>query len=337
LTTLIKGFTKALEANNRKSVEPEVFYGDVLKFSDWEVDLDTFLNAERITGNYRLRHLKKYVDGEARKCIESHLTINVDASYDEARTILKERYGNQQVITRNFRKRLSEWPQIKPRDAKALREYSDYLCYLQSAMKYVGNLNILNDCIENEKMAAKLPDWLKLKWPRIVAQEIRTNQRYPTFDKFSEFVKEEAFIMNLDISQNLSQERRQDKKQDQGSENKFFKTFQVAREERHQVLTRCGYCGLKNHPTADCYKLQKLTKEEREKTIQEKGLCFRCLDVGHRSKGCLVRKSCLICQKPHATANHDPNFRTRNPKPLHQFNPGNNSTNVTVPSQDTNL
>ncbi|KAF6031512.1 hypothetical protein EB796_010144 [Bugula neritina] len=106
-------------------------------------------------------------------------------------------------------------------------------------MKYVGNLSILNDCIENEKMAAKLPDWLKLKWPGIVAQEIRTNQRYPTFDEFSEFVKEEAFIMNLDISQNLSQERRQDRKQDQGSENKFFKTFQVAREERHQVLTRC--------------------------------------------------------------------------------------------------
>ncbi|KAF6020541.1 hypothetical protein EB796_021155 [Bugula neritina] len=116
-------------------------------------------------------------------------------------------------------------------------------------MRYVSNLSILNDYIENEKMAAKLSDWLKLKWPRIVAQAL---QRYPTFDEFSEFVKEEAFIMNPDISQNLSQERQHDRKH-QRPENKTLKTFQVTREEKHhQVLTQCGYCWLKNHPTADC-------------------------------------------------------------------------------------
>ncbi|XP_067927966.1 uncharacterized protein [Watersipora subatra] len=278
LTTLLKGFTEALAVGNKKSVEPEVFQGEVLKFSDWEVDLDAYLQTEKIVGNHKMRHMKKFIDGEARRSIEAHLATNTETAYEEARTILKERYGNEHTIARNFHKRLSEWPQIRPKDPTGLREFSDYLCYLQTAMKSMPQLGILNNCIENERMTTKLPDWLRRRWPRVVGQKRQTEQRYPTFTEFSEFVKEEAYIANLEIS----------------TETKSTQ--------------QCAFCNLRNHPTSDCYKLQKVNKEERDRIIKEKGLCFRCLKTGHRSKACGEKRECLICKKLHATANHDSNW-----------------------------
>ena len=305
LNTLLKGFTEALAVGNKKSVEPEVFRGEVLKFSDWEVDLEAYLQAEKIVGNHRMRHMKRFVDGEARKSIESHLAINTETAYEEARAVLKERYGNEHAIARNFHKKLNDWPQIKPRDAKGLQEFSDYLCYLQTAMSSMPQLDILNNCIENERMAAKLPDWLRLRWPRVVGQKRKSEQRYPTFSEFSEFVQDEAYIANLEISTGMAQEKRQDKRQ----EKKNITTFQTSVEAKS---IQCGFCSLKNHPTSDCYKLQKVNKEERDKIIKEMGLCFRCLETGHRSKGCVDKKDCLICKKPHATANHDNNWSPKN-------------------------
>lgn len=320
ISTLLKGFTEALAGSHKKSVEPEIFSGDVMKFSDWEVDLDEYLKAERVTGSHRLRHLKKFIHGEARKCVESHLAVNTDEAYQEARSLLSERYGNEQAITRSFHKKLNEWPPIKPKDAKGLREYSDFLCYLQSAMKTQKELGILDNCIENERMAAKLPDWLRLRWPRVVAMKHRTEKRYPTFSEFSDFVKDEAFIMNLEISQTMQQDRRQGNRgfTDEKPSNRRVEmprnigTLRTAIDDDHYSTNRnCLYCELDNHNTAECFKLQKVDKEERDRIIRDSGWCFRCLGQGHRSKECPNRKYCQICRKPHATVNHDPNWTPR--------------------------
>lgn len=104
LTTIIKGFTDALEGTNRSSVKPDVFYGVVLKYLGWEVDLADYFKTEKISAHHKLCNLKKYIGGDARKCVESHLSTNTAAFYDEARSILKERYANQFTITRNILK-----------------------------------------------------------------------------------------------------------------------------------------------------------------------------------------------------------------------------------------
>ena len=108
-------------------------------------------------------------------------------------------------------KKLDSWPKIAPKDGEALREFSDLLCHVSGAMVSIPSLNVLNDCIENEKLIEKVPDWLRVKWAHIVAKTQRKEDRYPSFQEFSEFVKEEADVMALPISQVFSQREKANK------------------------------------------------------------------------------------------------------------------------------
>lgn len=89
-------------------MEPTPFDGrNILELVDWEVDLDIYLRNARIEGAERLRHLKKCVTGEARRCVEEQLAINTTKAYLATKAMLEERYGNMRIIVRNFRTKLN--------------------------------------------------------------------------------------------------------------------------------------------------------------------------------------------------------------------------------------
>ena len=288
----------------KKSVEPAVFSGDVLEFIDWEVDLDAYLKAEGLEGPDRLRHLKKFVEGEAKKCLAGYFSVSTDESYLAARSKLTERYGNKQAIGRSFRLRLAQWPKISGKDGKAVQEFGDFLDHVRSAMSAMPALSTLDDCEQNEKMSQKLPDWLQYKWARVVAKE-ELQEKYPSFSKFTEFVKGEARVMMLQISQ-AHASTRTDKVKDE-KRSRQTRSFQATTEEQKN----CLFCE-KNHNTRDCFILQSKPHAETIAFIQEKRLCFRCLMQNHRSRDCKAKVICKRCNKPsHPTALHDDNWKPR--------------------------
>jgi hypothetical protein len=46
----------------------------------------------------------------------------------------------------------------------------------------MDGLEIIYDCNENQKMLAKLPDWLSSRWNRKVMEE--HSRRFPSFSQF---------------------------------------------------------------------------------------------------------------------------------------------------------
>ena len=58
-----------------------------------------------------------------------------------------------------FRDKLDKWPKIPNRDPIAFRDFADFLQGCLDAVPHVPSLGILNDCTENQKLLAKLPDW----------------------------------------------------------------------------------------------------------------------------------------------------------------------------------
>lgn len=293
--------------SNRKSVEPDIFSGNVLEFADWEVDLDDYLRTEGIKGQSRLRHLKKYLQGDAKTCIEGHFSTNTNEAYLAARATLKERYGNEQNIARRFREKLDNWPKLAPKDGKAIREYSDFLGHLESARSRFKTLKILDDCVENERMVGKLPAWMKIKWGNVIAKVQESKDRYPTFDEFSKFIKAEAHVMTLPIFQTITSPDKEPERSRRPPQRNI-RSYQTSTEPRKE----CRHCSLSNHTKADCYRIQERSKEDKEEFIKKNGLCYRCFEHGHRSKNCESKLKCLTCKKSHATANHDPNFKPYN-------------------------
>lgn len=63
-------------------------------------------------------------------------------------------------------------------------------------MPYVQGLLVLNDCVENQKIARKLSDWLSSRWNVTIYQD--EHKMFPNFGYFIRFL-----IRFLNISQSL--------------------------------------------------------------------------------------------------------------------------------------
>ncbi|KAK3883912.1 hypothetical protein Pcinc_011767 [Petrolisthes cinctipes] len=61
-------------------------------------------------------------------------------------------------------------------------------------------------------------------------------------------------------------------------------------------MTNCVFCG-KQHPSEKCFSVKKLTRDELVEKLRTLGLCFRCLEKGHISRGC--KHKCSKCQGYH--------------------------------------
>ena len=89
--------------------------------------------------------------------MEHYLLIGTEDAYQKARSVLQERYGNCNVVSTAFINKLESWPKIGPKDAVALREFSNFLDEILAAMKTIPGLCIFYYAMENVKLLAKLP------------------------------------------------------------------------------------------------------------------------------------------------------------------------------------
>lgn len=65
-----------------------------------------------------------------------------------------------------------------------------------------------------------------------------------------------------------------------------------------EVIKKCVFCS-NSHESAGCLKAQKLSWEQKQEILKEKGACFRCLKRGHQSRNCRMRLNCITCGKSH--------------------------------------
>ena len=108
--------------------------------------------------------LNQYVSGKPKQVVEHYLLIRTEDAYKKAKSVLQERYGNCNVVSTAFIKKLGKWPKIGPKDAVALREYSDLPDKVLAAKENILPLSVLDNAKENVKLCAKLPHYLETKW-----------------------------------------------------------------------------------------------------------------------------------------------------------------------------
>ena len=147
----------------------------------------------------KLNMLNQYVAGKPKQVVEHYLLIGTEDAYQKAKSVLQERYGNCNVVSTAFINKLEKWPKIGPKDAIALREFSDLLDKILAAKDTIPGLSILDYAKENVKLLAKLPYHLEIKWRDAIKQWRHTHGEasYPTFLKFADFIKEAADKANI--------------------------------------------------------------------------------------------------------------------------------------------
>ena len=74
-----------------------------------------------------------------------------------------------------------------------------------------------------------------------------------------------------------------------------------------QPTATCNECG-GLHETSLCNVLIAMTVEQRLEALTKRGLCYHCLNPGHRASSCTQRPICGKCNRRHATLLHDRKF-----------------------------
>lgn len=169
-------------------------------------------------------------------------------------------------------------------------------------MSEIKGLEVLNDCNENQKMLSKLPDWRISRWNRRVTEMQEKSQIFPSFSEFVDFLTIEAMIACNPITSLHAL------KPSEGERQKAFK----GRSQGTKVLktntsevTSCNFCEKTGHNLQKCWEFMNKPIEERLAFVQEKKLCFGCLNSGHRSKDCETKETCDTCDRKHSTCLHD--------------------------------
>ena len=128
------------------------------------------IGCKRINPGEKIHYLKRYLGGDAKSCVEGMFLFNTEAAYVKARELLQKRFGSDFAIGEAFRDKLYNWQPIADTDSDALRRYSDFLQQCDLAKQCIIGLECLDDCRENRQMLTKLPDYIIIKWNRIISE-----------------------------------------------------------------------------------------------------------------------------------------------------------------------
>ncbi len=252
------------------------------------------IDRKNIPVSEKIDFLRKYVEGPAKKAIESYFILGSESAYHAAWAILEERYGNPFVIAKAFRDKLNLWPKIGPKDSIELREFTDFLRGCEAAMVEIKSLQVLNDCNKNQKILSKLPDWLALRWNRQVIETEEETKTFPTFSQFVEFLAREAKIAFNPVTSLHALKCTEVEKE------------KVVRNQGTRVKVLAVHSSDKpGHAIHKCWRFTEKNVSERIKFVQMSKLCFGCLKPGHRSKNCDDRSVCETCKKKHPTCLHE--------------------------------
>lgn len=81
--------------------------------------------------------MKKYIGGPVKDVIENYFLVTTSDSFEEAKSLLDQRYGDPFIISSAFRDKLDKWPKIASRDGPGLQKFSDCLRQCYTAMRSI--------------------------------------------------------------------------------------------------------------------------------------------------------------------------------------------------------
>ena len=115
-----------------------------------------------------------------------------DEGYQEARRLLKERYGQSYKIAATHVKWLVDGPAIRADDASALQEFSIQLTSCVNTLKEIGYKSKLDSHDNLKKFIDRLPYSLRVKWHDTVDRIAETDGQDVTVTDIIKFVTARA-------------------------------------------------------------------------------------------------------------------------------------------------
>lgn len=115
-----------------------------------------------------------------------------EEGYQEARSLLKKRYGQSYRIATAYVNKLTKGQPIKAEDSSALRRFSVLLTSCKNTLKEIGYLSKVENPDTLKMIVDRLPYGLKLKWREVADRITETEEREITIEDINDFVTSKA-------------------------------------------------------------------------------------------------------------------------------------------------
>lgn len=290
---------KSLSNVRLPSLELPKFSGEL---TEWQSFWDRFValvDDSDIPVISKFSYLLSLLDGEAKSVIKG-LALTT-ANYAVACTMLKERFGrSERIIFAHIQALLgvSVGLSIKPQGPKYVSSLwklqDDLLTHIRS-LKALGVSGDQFGVVLTPVILSRLPHDIRMEWSRegsghesdlewllkFLQQEIERRERSETFKEVSAVKAEGRAAVAVDSEK---------------------KSTALALQSVSDVglglsgVVQCSFCN-KKHKSEKCFAILKLSIPEREEKIKSGKLCFRCLNKGHISRGCMAK--CTKCNGGH--------------------------------------
>ena len=303
--------TEILSDQHLQSLLPPLnltaFKGDPTEYHIFIRTFEMRIESRLKTSQARLQYLKQHLQGEPKELIRGCLHMEPDSGYIESKRLLEEKYGDPYKVSNAYLTKVTNWPIIKSGDDSALDKFATFLTQCLNAMRSLSYLVILDHPQNLQCLVKKLPFFLQERWRREVTK-IRESKKTPEFANFVNFIKAEVKVATDPVfSRQVLEKVGQDDKSKprKGQVQKHISGITISGRPGIKPCILCNNM----HDLDDCKRFAEKSLAQRRAFIMEKGLCYACYGEGHRSRGCLKRRSCKICSGRHPTALHDKNYQ----------------------------
>ena len=281
------------------------FSGDPLHFQVFMLSFDDAVDSRNLSITSKLRRLVEACTGDALAAIQPCLLMKAEDGYDEARKILKERFGDKYRVAKATVKAITDGPSLKDKDPGQILKFADKVQSCMLTLKALGRLGELETPDAMVKIMGKLPASLQARWRKRAVAYNDKHGDYPAFAEFASFIRQVAREEN-DPMFGIASEPKPTGQSNSKSAQPKAKTFQLDSKEQTSAeqLKHCLACN-EHHALSKCATFANKTLEERKNFIKENRICFGCLIQGHMSRYCRRRSTCEVCQKRHPTLLHD--------------------------------
>lgn len=264
-------------------MELTVFKGDPLEWQGfWDQFQISIHDNERISDIDRFNYLKRYLGGEALGAV-SGLNLSSE-NYKEAIELLRERFGNEQVLISAHMESLLKITKIKSKEnIKGLRNLYNHV---ESCVRNLRSLKL-----ETKGYGSLLIPLLKDKLPDDLTIIIsrKFGSTIWTLDKVLEYLNDE-----LRAQENCASSFTQHVSTEKHSKHNYTASGLHIQASKNV----CIFCK-KQHSSAKCRTVTNVAS--RKGILRTENRCFLCLEEDHNARDC---KSKYVCRKCNIGKHH---------------------------------
>ena len=319
---IVEMLAKQQKKSNLPQQRVPIFDGDPMEYGPFVRAFENIIESKTSTNSERLYYLQQFTSGDVKELVRSCDYLPPDKGYQEARRLMKKKFGDDYRIVTAYESKALNWPEVKAEDSTSLNRFSIFLMRCKNAMEGSKYLTKLEQPDTIQKLVMKLPFNLRKSWRRLVDNIMETEERSVMFRDLAEFVDNEARVIANPVFGKIVEDTKPKQDTRNGRPRNRFggRETSLAAQVGSDLNTSpdapsgpapstadgsCSFCN-SEHNLESCEALRRRPYQERIQFLISKHLCFGCLSADHTARHCPRRKTCTVanCAKKHPTILH---------------------------------